>query len=66
MLALCGVGMGTCDGAGVRMFEVYAMARRQLCRDNTTWTVFFNGEFLPATTSTARTRLAASGHTLTS
>lgn len=46
MLGMCGVGLGTCRGAGPRLFEVYAMARHEFCTDNTTWTIFFNGEFI--------------------
>lgn len=46
MLGLCGVGSGTCRGAGPRLYEVYAMARHEFCTDDTTWTIFFNGEFI--------------------
>jgi hypothetical protein len=49
MLGLCGVGSSTCAAwseDSSRIAQLYAMTQRRFCVDNTSWTVFFNGEFL--------------------
>ena len=53
MLALCGVGHSDCRtdwrtdwASGARILEMYVLTQRTFCTDSSSWTVFFNGEFI--------------------